>query len=212
MRMNTSWNTIKNEMFKRYGQNSGNLILHAGAAGWVLSSLAQIAAVYFNDEIPQAQKKFLIPQEMAEAVVNVGSFYLVTKSFKDVGQKLVKTGRWSNGAIRDFVKGKNIKMGDLETNLEGTFKGNESFYNAFSPFKNGVDMITTTIGSVISCNIITPILRNKFGANRQKNSMQEMQAINKPVLPMFNKLSIEDYKKQASLRSPRINTGGSMRI
>lgn len=215
--MKLSWNIIKNYMYKQYGQHSGTMIIHAGALGWVLSSLAQITAVIMNDEIPDDQKKFLIPQEIADAAVNVLSYYLITKTFKDIGGKLVKTGKWSNKAIRDFVKDK-ANMGNIATNLEKQFEGNEVFYKKYSPFKNGVDMITTTIGSVLSCNFITPYLRNIFGARQQKKSIELDKAKNptmypvSPKLPAQNRFTIDDYKSKVNLSSTYSNPVSSLKV
>lgn len=205
--MKLTWDIIKNYMYKRYGQQSGTMIIHAGALGWILSSLAQITAVIFNDKIPKEQKKFLIPQEIADGIVNVFSYYLITKTIKDIGGKLVKTGKWSNKAIRDFVKDK-AKMGDIKTDLEEQFKGNETFHNVvYNPFKNGVDMITTTIGSVLSCNFITPYLRNIVGAKEQQKALAQDKARNAaispytPVLPSQNRVSMDAYRAKITQSS-----------
>lgn len=212
------WQTLKNKILTEYSKDAGKMIVHAGALSWFLSSLAQVSVIVFNDKIPPEQKKFLIPQEIADAAVNVASFYLVTKAFKDIGQKLVSTGKWSNKAIKNFVQGKNIKLGDYSINLEETFKKSEDFHKIYQPFKNGVAMITTTIGSIISSNIITPIARNKFGANRQKAYLADEKdkrdtMIPAPiVLPAQNRLGMDDYKKQVNLNAPQVNTNGVMKI
>jgi len=174
----TVWNNTKNYLYKHYGQESGKMIVHTGLITWAISSIAQVAAVVFNDKIPKEQKKFLIPQEIADGAINIIAFYALTNSMKNIGSKLVSSGKWSNKAIRDFVikhPSKNlnegIKMGELSTNLAKTYKGNEDFYKAYSPFNNGIGMISTTIGSVVSCNAIAPYLRNKIGSKQQKNSI-----------------------------------------
>lgn len=174
--LNASWNNLKNYLYKHYGQESGKLIVHTGVVTWTMASLAQIAAVAFNNKIPSDQKKFLVPQEIADGVVNIFAFYAVTNSMKQLAGRLISTGKWSNASIRKFVAehpSKEIKMGELSTNLAKTYKGNEDFYKAYSPFKNGVDMIATTIGSVISCSAIAPFIRNPLGAMQQKRSIQK---------------------------------------
>lgn len=173
-----SWDSIKASIYKKYSKNAGKMILHTGVITWTLSSLAQIGAIVYNDKIPKEQKKFLIPQEIADGLLNIAAFYIVTKSLKDIAGKLVSTGKWSNQTIRNFVEesGNKIKMGaqkmgDFKTNLPKTFEGNEEFYTAYEPFKNGIDMIATTIGSVVSCNVVTPFIRNSIGAKQQKQSL-----------------------------------------
>ncbi len=44
----------------------------------------------------------------------------------------------------------------------------ESIAKDYKSFEDGVDVIATTIGSVLSCNIVTPLLRNRFASDRQK--------------------------------------------
>lgn len=171
--LNNSWNNLKNYLYKHYGQESGKMIVHTGIITWAMASLAQVGAVVFNDKIPKEQKKFLVPQEIADGVINILAFYAVTNSMKSLAGRLVSTGKWSNNAIRKFVckNAPNLKMGELSTNLAKTFKNNEDFYKVYSPFKNGVDMISTTTGSIIACNAITPFLRNSIGSKQQKKSL-----------------------------------------
>lgn len=178
--LNSKWNGFKNYLYKHYGQESGKLIVHTGLITWTMATLAQVGAIMFNDKIPKDQKKFLIPQEIADGVLNIIAFYTITNSLKSLAGRLVSTGKWSNVSIRNFVKknssknlSEGIKMGDLTTNLAKTYKGNEDFYKAYSPFKNGMDMIATTIGSVVSCNAATPFIRNYYGAWQQKRSLNK---------------------------------------
>lgn len=175
-----NWEGIKNSIYKKYSKNAGKMILHAGVITWTTASLAHVAAIVYNDKIPQDQKKFLIPQEIADGVLNIAAFYIVTKSMKDLAGKFVTTGKWSNKAIREFVDkyGKNIKMGDFNENLPNKFKDQDEFvkgefHKAYDPFRNGIDMLSTSLGSVISCNAITPFIRNSYGAKQQKLSIEK---------------------------------------
>ena len=177
--LNSKWHNLKNYLYKHYGQESGKLIVHTGVITWTLATLAQVGAIVFNDKIPKEQKKFLIPQEIADGVLNIVAFYAITNSLKSLAGRLVSTGKWSNASIRHFIAknppknlNEGINMGELTTNLSKTYKGNEDFYKAYSPFKNGVDMIATTIGSVVSCNAATPFIRNAYGARQQKRSLE----------------------------------------
>lgn len=179
--LSASWKKLKNYLYKNYGQESGKMIVHTGVVTWILASAAQVGAIVFNDKIPSDQKKFLIPQEIADGVINIIAFYAVTNTMKNLAGRLVSTGKWSNAPIRKFVKEhplKEVKLGELSTNLAKSYKGNEDFYKAYSPFKNGVDMIATTIGSIVSCNVIAPFIRNPLGAFEQKRSIEKENSKN----------------------------------
>ena len=41
-------------------------------------------------------------------------------------------------------------------------------------FRAGIGVIAMTIGSVISCNIITPLIRNKYASRRQQQNIEKM--------------------------------------
>lgn len=173
--LSSKWAGLKNYLYKHYGQESGKLIVHTGVVTWTMYSLAHVGAILFNDKIPKEQKKFLVPREIADGALNIVAFYAITNTLKNISSRLVSTGKWSNAAIRNFVK-KNpsaeVKMGELSTNLPKTYKGNEDFYNAYSPFNNGLGMLSTTLGSVIACNVGTPFIRNYYGAKQQKKSLE----------------------------------------
>lgn len=177
----SKWGNVKNYLYKNYGQESGKLIVHTGLVTWTMATLAQVGAIMFNKKIDSDQKKFLIPQEILDGAINILAFYTVTNSLKSLSSRLVSTGKWSNQAIRNFVK-KNpspqVKMGEPSTRLAKTYKGNEDFYAAYSPFKNGLDMISTTLGSVVSANVIAPYVRNPLSAKEQKRSIAREQRKN----------------------------------
>ena len=170
----------------------------------ILSALAQICAVAFNDKISKEQKSFLIPQEMADAAINIISFYLITSSFKNLASKLVSTGKLSTSKIRNYVKSKVANpseyIGKLSTNIAKDFPEINGDYKAF---KNGVDVVASTVGSIISCNIVTPVLRNQYAAQKQKEAIARMHSNeSKEEIRMMDKLSMDSYIKLASMKSP----------
>lgn len=194
-KLSTLWNDIKNITYKKYGQESGKMIVHIGVITWIASSLSQVFAVVINDKIPSEQKKFLIPQEIADGALNVLTFYLITNTMKNISGKLVSTGKWSTKAIRDFVAKnpltQNTKMGDMSTNLGKAFKEDKDFHDCYDKFKGGMDMIATTFGSVVSCNVITPIIRNHFGADQQKSSIAREKMQNNTPLSISNRAGMK---------------------
>ena len=69
----------------------------------------------------------------------------------------------------------------------------------YRSFKNGVDVIGMTAGSILSCNIITPILRNKFATNRQQKMLAN-DKIKQESIKAPRGISMDAYMKQASLK------------
>lgn len=170
---------IKNFIAEHYGQNVGKMLIHTGIIAWILSSAAQVTAIAINDKIPKEQKMFLIPQECADAAVNIASFYLITQSAKIIGSQLVKTGKWLPKSVRKFLEtNKTFNPGKIGTDIEKDVKLPPKELEDFKNFSHGMDFIFTTGGSILSCNIITPIIRNKIAAERQKKGIERMNAKN----------------------------------
>ena len=73
------------DVFNKYSVDSGKMLIHMGALGWVFSSLAQIGVVATDKNISKKDKKFLVPQEICDGVTNVGLsarvIFLSTKVF-----------------------------------------------------------------------------------------------------------------------------------
>jgi hypothetical protein len=236
-----------NYVYENMTKNPGNMLLLTGTFGWILSSLAQVTAVVINKKIPKEQKKFLIPQEMADAAVNIASFFIITKAFTRLGEGLVQSGKLLTPKIRghlakyklDSFVGQKITENNLK-NMPEILKGQKTgdmfnisklsmitdrsdkanfkteFSNDYFDFSDGMSFISSMVGSIISCNIVTPILRNKFAANRQKHAITQDKMQNKdllpvsPVLPAQNRFGIDDYKSKV-IASSKIN-GGAMKI
>jgi len=216
-----------NYVYEHMAKNPGNMLLFTGTAGWVLSAIAQVIGLINNKKISNDQKKFLIPQELADAAVNIASFFFITKACTKIGDRLVTSGKLSTSYLR----------GKLKALKQDSFIGKESFdisklpqiinksnpdfdpefSKKFFDFFDGIDFISSVVGSIISCNIITPFLRNKFAANRQKKALEKDKMQNNiekpanltptsPVLPMQNKLSVNDYKSKV------VNNSGGMKV
>lgn len=200
----------KNYLYTHYGENPGKMLVHTGVLGWILSSAAQVLAVVVNDKIPAKEKMFLIPQEFADAGVNILSFYLVTNSFTAVGNKLVKSGKLLTPKLKKFVDEQKIQeLGKVTTDISSNMTGD--IRDHFMKFKGGVSIIASTLGSILSCNIITPVLRNQYAARKQKeimamkdkngNEMSAPEAVKKASKPFtIRPLSMADYQKLAYMK------------
>lgn len=167
---------VNDYIARHYGENPGKMLIHTGVIGWVLSSAAQVAAIVINDKIPKEQKMFLVPQEMSDAAVNIASFYLITQSFKSVATKLVKTGKWAPKVLRDFLNNNKLadKVGKADFNVFKDVQLPKETQSQLNSFNDGVDLVATTVGSILSCNIVTPLLRNEIAAHGQKRGIQRM--------------------------------------
>ena len=196
------FSNFKTTLFRHYGENPGNMLVHTGVLGWILSSLAQVSAVVFNEKISPEQKSFLIPQEIADAAVNIISFYAITSSFKRVASKLVSTGKLTSTPIKEFLRKTGLKnkehIGNQKFNIED-LANFDDIKSEYRPFKNGVDIAASVVGSVISCNIVTPVLRNQYAAKKQKEAIAKMHA-NAPKLQYAKGISMEDYQKLSAMK------------
>jgi hypothetical protein len=211
MPANNLFSNFKTTLYKNYGENPGKMLVHTGVLGWILSSLAQVSAIVFNDKISAEQKSFLIPQEIADAAVNILSFYVITSSFKRLASKLVKTGKLTTKPIREFLNKNGVTspkyIGSRKFNIENMANFQE-IKSEYRPFKNGVDVVASTIGSIISCNLVTPILRNQYAAKKQKQAIARMKA-EQPKVDYPRGISINDYQKLSTMK---YSNGGSLRI
>ena len=210
-----------NWVAKHYGDNVGKMLIHTGVVGWILSSAAQVVAIIINDKIPKKQKMYMIPQEIADAGVNIISFYLVTQSFKSIGSKLVNSGRWLPASVRQFLTDNNIaNVG--KKGFDVITQGNltPEIMTKFCEFRNGMDVLFTTTGSILSCNIITPLIRNEIAANRQKKAIAEIEKSTNTMntdsvfvrKPYINRPTFDTFRTNAYDRTTVYPTSSSLKI
>lgn len=197
MRKPKIFKDLINSIAKAYGNDPGKMLVHTGVIGWALSSLAQVCAVIINDKIPKEQKMFLIPQEIADAGVNIVSFYLITQTVKGVALKMVNMGKLLPSSVRKYLADTNVKNVGTKT-FDVMKNGNltDEVATKFNDFRNGVDVVATTLGSIVSCNLVTPIVRNGIAASRQKELMAKHEKhFNSPA-----NIKSSDYKPSYMMR------------
>ncbi len=160
-------------VYQNFKKNTAKMLVVTGTIGWGLSSLAQIGAVLFNPKIPREQKAFLVPQEVLDAVVNIGSFFLITQMTKKVVSKMASTGKIAPQKVRDYLnKNKDLygdKIGKLSLDLDEVLKNNPKFpTESYYSYKNYVTTLGTVGASIVASNIVTPVLRNAGASDFQK--------------------------------------------
>ncbi len=163
-------NSFKSAIFQRYADNTDKFLTDTAAIGWLLASLANMCGAMFNKKIDPKDKKYLIPQEMADGITNVGLFYLLTNT-------MIK------GSKKVFEKG--IDSGFIQ----GITKNSEDFKTV----KGGIGVVASLAGAVFCSNVLTPLVRNAYAANRQKKYLEAM-AKSRTVgysLPMFRDLNVQ---------------------
>lgn len=206
--------SIFDKLYKAYSTSTGKMLIHTGVIGWVLSSAAQVCAIIFNDKLSKEQKMFLVPQELADAVVNIISFYAVTQTFSSVAKKLAITGKWIPEKVKKHLIKNNLAkdLGKVTFDIS-KLKLPSRIRTSHNRFTHGLDVAATTIGSVISCNLITPVLRNLYASKRQKSTIKKMKED-----PQNARLQIYQIQKPSLYRKDRqsytnpYNNSGNLKI
>ena len=163
-----------NWIYENFKKDTSKMLIATGTLGWALSSLAQGLAIVANPKISNEKKSFLLPQELMDAAVNVGGFFLFTMFTKKCISKMASTGKIAPQSVRNFLNShseyKN-KVGKLDFNLDDVLNNRPELAkvnDSYQSYKNFVTTMGTIGASVLSCNIITPVIRNFTASNVQK--------------------------------------------
>ena len=178
--------------------NMGDIIIITSVAAWLASSAAQIIGIATNKNYTHEQKKFMITQETADALTNIGLYFGITKSFKWISSKMVSTGKLAPKSILKFMEDKNVlgargRFGFDLTKVPG-FNNIKGEYSAFKDFADATAAIT---GGIISSNILTPIIRNEVASYRQNKYKQNLAQVSNIPAP---------NKPQTEVQTPHIST------
>ena len=212
------WSDLTKRIFKAYGESPGSMLVHTGAIGWVLSSAAQISAVIMNNKLSPEQKMFLIPQEAGDAAVNIISFYTLTNGIKHIGSKLTKSAKIRSAAIEKLLEDRGLILhkgqkraagkvyaGDWDFDITKLRNYRFDIAPTFKPFNNGAEVIAGLSGSILSCNIVTPILRNLYASKKQQKMIDhynDWKALNPNGLSTkLGKTMFESFTSRAYSRA-----------
>lgn len=159
-------------VYNNFKKNTATMLVVTGTIGWGLSSLAQIGAIIFNPKIKKEQKSFLVPQAFLDAAINIGAFFLITQSTKKIVSKMASTGKIAPTKVREFLNKNKVygdKVGKLDLDLDEVLKNEPKFpKDSYYSYKNYATTLGTVGASILSSNIVTPILRNAAASDVQK--------------------------------------------
>ena len=210
--MNKFFNNILNSIAKKYKEDPSQMLIITGIIGWITSAAAQVGCVIFDKEISKDKKSFLIPQEILDAVINVCSFFAITRLCQKTTAKLFSTGKFAPQNVRTFLEKNTDKYGDkigkLDFNLgEVLQKESPNLLKEYDSCKTFATTLATLGGSIISSNIVTPILRNSVAADIQKAYIENKDN--------FAQMDKENNNKPTFKASPYYNCykfNGSLKI
>lgn len=102
----------------------------------------------------------------------------------------------------------NEHIGKLGFNIENMANFSD-IKDEYKSFKNGVDVVASTVGSIISCNLVTPVLRNQYAAKKQKQALAKMNKVDGNVeLKSPRGISMDAYMKMSANKY----SSGSLKI
>lgn len=184
--MQNALDSVLSWIARNFRKDASKMLIWTGVAGWTLSSLAQVGAVLCNNKISNEKKSFLVPQEMADAAVNIGSFFFITQLTKKTVSKLFATGKFAPQKVRTYLdKNKDLyakKIGKLDFDLDEVLKKHTDFpKNEYYACKNFGTTLATVGAGIVSSNIVTPIIRNHMASNMQKNYIAKKQNDQQPL-------------------------------
>lgn len=160
-----------NWICKSFKDDTSKMLIFTGTLGWILSSAAQVVGIFRNPEISDEKKSFLVPQEITDGAINALTFIGITTIAKKGIAKMASTGKVAPQSVRDFLNRHSIykdKTGKLDFNLDDVLPKNIDAYKSYKSYKNFITTMGTLGASVLSCNIVTPLIRNATASKIQK--------------------------------------------
>ena len=160
-----------NWIHETFQNDFSKMLIFTGALSWILSSAAQVVGIYRNPEISDEKKSFLVPQEIMDGAINAIAFIGITTIAKKGIEKMASTGKVAPLSVRNYLNRHpelKAKVGKFDLNLDSIIPKNTDAYNSYESYKNFVSTMGTLGASVISCNIVTPLIRNATASRVQK--------------------------------------------
>jgi len=158
-------------IYESFTDDKSKMLIFTGTLGWILSSAAQVVGIYRNDEISDEKKSFLVPQELIDGAINALSFIGITTIAKRWIEKMASTGKIAPLSVRNYInRHPELKdnIGKFDFDLEKVLPKNTDIFKSYKSHKNFTTTMGTLGASVISCNIVTPLIRNAMASRVQK--------------------------------------------
>lgn len=206
-------NCVKNLLTKFCQQgvaDRANFLKNIAVIGWILSSAAQTCAVIFNKDIPQKEKKFLVPQEILDGIINCTLFWFITSKATDFGKKLVLTKKILPKKIALLLSGFKSKAKNVEALKSSFLKylgkvGGSGDVKIATDAIEGMGVLSGIAGAIVSNNICTPIIRNNLAAYYQKRELGKQKKISQ-LNPNFGNIDFSKYDFEKLTPAQKINT------
>jgi hypothetical protein len=147
------------EKMSTYGLNNpAPFLRNTTAIIYAISTAAQTTGLQLNKDIPPAEKKFLMIQEVVNGVLELATFLTIATGFEKFGKKLAEKG---------VVIGSEI----AKKNPAG--------------FTRGMTMFFSIVGTIVAFNLVTPLIRNPLAAFLQKKmgGKHDKEQLSRPILP-----------------------------
>ena len=177
--------------------NRADFLKNIAVAGWALSSLAQTVALIFNNKIPSKEKKFLIPQEIIDGITNITLFWFITSKATNFGKKLILNKKFLPKSIAGIMETFKLPKGSIDE-MKNAFISHVKQFGTAANVKTadnaieGMGVLTGIIGAILSNNICTPLIRNKFAANIQRKELAKGKSLN--LNQNYGNIDYDKYK------------------
>jgi len=187
-----------------------NFLKNIAVIGWFLSSAAQTCAVIFNKDIPAKEKKFLVPQEIFDGIVNCTLFWFITSKATNLVKKLVLTKKVLPKKIASLMSNFSSKLKNVD-DLKKAFLGYLGKVGGSADIKladeaiEGMGVLSGIAGAIISNNICTPIIRNNLAAYYQKRELSKQKKVSQ-LNPNFGNINFQKYNFGELSPAPKVNT------
>ncbi|MCQ2788807.1 MAG: hypothetical protein MJ229_00365 [bacterium] len=177
--------------------NVSNLFIWTTIISNATSCAAQCFGIKKNPQNDDKRKSFLTKQEIAECGLNIASYFIFSKGFEKGAKNLVSSGKVLSKKIVNLAAKNNIDITDFKKvsqSLDGKVTDNlKVLKNDYDCFKQGVGLVGTISGGLLSTTLVVPVLKNTIATQIQKK--QDKKALSYDKNPAFSGLNYSSSMK-----------------